>query len=137
MNKKKHTYSKAWHVVYAVQPPIRKVLQACGMGNSRKPYMLGKLNAKKYSLEDFEKHMSSIGFEHVKLAWCEDGEVLSMRRVDGLKFQWHVRVFEDGEVRGHYEYSAEGNPIHHLRGKVFQDDKDFLLSLLGDYIVRS
>jgi len=134
MNKKKHTYTKAWNIAYAVQPPVRKVLQALGMHKVRKPYLLGFIDSSKYSLADLENHLKSVGFEKAKLAWKEPGEVQSVRRVDGLKFPWHVRVFDDGEVRGHYEYSAEKHPVRHLQGKVYHDDKKFLLSLLGDYV---
>jgi len=136
MNKKKHTYSKVWHIAYAIQPPIRKVLQATGSHKKRGEYLLGLLNTEKYTLADFNAYLISIGFERTKLAWKEPGEILSLRRVDGLKFQWHIRVFDDGEVRGHYELSPESSPIKHLRNKVFNDDKEFLHSLLGEYIKK-
>lgn len=137
MNKKKHTYSKAWEVVYAVHPPIRKVMQIGGRHEARGPYLLGKLNTTKYTLDAFKEYLISINFERARLAFKEEGEVLNMRRVDGLKFQWHLRVFEDWEVRAHYEPAPENSPIKHLKDVFkhkFKDDKDFLKSLLGDYI---
>lgn len=121
-------------MVYAVQPPVRKVLQVGGLAKRRQPYLLGRFHGEKYSHDDFRKFLVSIGFEKSKLAWSEAGEAISMRRVDGLKFQWHVRVFKDGEVRGHYEYSPESHPIRHLRLKVFKPDREFLLSLFQDYV---
>jgi hypothetical protein len=134
MNNKKHVYSKAWKLARVVQFPVQKVLQASGVHKVRGPYLLGHLNREKYSEDAIEKHLHEIGFEPNKLAWCEPGEVLSLRKVDGHKFQWHIRVFEDGEVRGHYETAPEGNVIKHFTGDT-QDDSDFLKSLLGDYII--
>lgn len=134
MTSKKRAYSKAWHVVYAAHPPVRRVLQVGGRHKDRHPFLLGMFNFEKYAVEDLEKHLADIGFEKSRLAWKEEGEVSSMRKVDGKKFQWHIRVFEDGEVRAHYEYSPEVHPIKHLKGHVFHDDKKFLLPLLGDYL---
>jgi hypothetical protein len=134
MNKKKHTYSKVWRIAYAMHPPIRKVLQVAGSHKKRGDYLLGHLDAEKHTLADLNAHLISIGFERTKLAWKEPGEILSLRRVDGLKYQWHIRVFDDGEVRGHYELSPESSPLKHLRSSVFNDDKEFLLSLIGNYL---
>ncbi len=137
MNKKKNVYSKAWHLIYAVNPPFRKMYQVARRLNKRGPYLLGKINSSKYTVEDFKKHLLSIHFEKNRLSFKEPGELLSMRRVDGLKFQWHIRLFDDGEVRGHYEVSPEALPLRHLKDAYVRetDDKSFLVSLLGDYLI--
>ena len=102
----------------------------------RGPYLLGKIDTSKYTIDEFRNHLFSLHFEKSRLAFKEPGEVLNVRLVDGLRFQWHVRVFEDGEVRGHYELSPEAHPFKHLKEayKKEIDDKNFLLSLFGGYL---
>lgn len=38
-----------------------------------------------------------------------------MRKLDNFDFCYHIRLFEDGEIRGHYERTVESNFIAHLR----------------------
>jgi hypothetical protein len=63
-------------------------------------------------------------FENSICSWIDDNEILSMRRLDD-KRQHHVRLFSDGELRGHYEFSPEGAPIKHLLGIGFQQSKQY------------
>lgn len=135
-NKRIKPYSKAWHLLYAAHPPVRAALQIGGRHKDRHPYLLGLFNVEKYTIKDLAYHLIEFGFEKDRLAWKEEGEVLSMRKVDGKKFQWHIRMYKDGEVRAHYEYSPEVHPLKHLKHEVFKDDSDFLIPILGDYIKK-
>jgi hypothetical protein len=52
-----------------------------------------------------------------------------------FKHQYHLRVFKDGEVRGHYEYTPECHPIWHLQKVGQEPRREELLGFLGDWIV--
>jgi hypothetical protein len=59
-----------------------------------------------------------------------------MRKIDRHIFQWHVRLFSDGEIRGHYEYSPEGGAFEHIFETAFRSDEENLEAMLGDYLVQ-
>ncbi len=77
----------------------------------RQEYLLGILSS---DTNACIIHLQSIGFENQIFAWVDDGQVASLRKREG-DFQYHIRIFNDGEVRGHYEYAPEVAPIKHLR----------------------
>ena len=129
-------YSRLWRFVYVTYPPLLRLLERIGFHTGRQPFRIGVLN-KKYTLDDFRRHLETRGFEHAILAWKDSDEALSMRKVHGYSFQWHIRLHSDGEIRGHYEYSPEGNPFGHIFCTVFRLESEFFLSLLGDYVVVS
>jgi hypothetical protein len=37
-----------------------------------------------------------------------------MRLLDGFDYCYHVRLFADGEIKGHYERTVESNPFAHF-----------------------
>ncbi len=82
--------------------------------DSRQDFLLGVLAAG-VSVQEVVNHLKTQGFEHAFYAWIDDGQCASLRKMDGVAFQYHVRTFNDGEVRGHYEYAPEYAPIKHLR----------------------
>lgn len=127
-------YSSAWKIVYATYPPLLRVLERFRFHSGRQAFLLGQLNPR-YTVVDLRDHLASAGFEDAILAWRDSDEVLSVRKVDGDSFQWHVRLFSDGEIRGHYEYSSEGNPFGHIFGRRFEADADFFRSLLENYLI--
>ena len=57
-----------------------------------------------------------------RVAYFDPGQVLSMRRLDQEKpdRQYHLRIFNDGEVRGHYEYTPEDKPRKHLNNEIME-----------------
>src|SRR6185437_14085319 len=79
----------------------------------RQEYLLGKLAAGK-SLDDFLAYLAAQGFGNNFIAHRDEGQVLSLRRLEDFEWQYHLRIFKDGEVRGHYEYTPEAHPIKHL-----------------------
>ena len=134
----KSEYGGAWRVVYKMYPPFLRVLEKLGAHSGRQPFVVGKLNSK-YGVEDLRRLLTSAGFEQAILAWRDSDEVLSMRKVDERVFQWHIRLYTDGEVRGHYEYSSEGSPWRHVveYKEAFKPDTEFFAVLLGDYLVQN
>lgn len=79
--------------------------------DARQEYLLGILSKDATALI---AQLRIHGFEDQLFAWVDDGQIASLRKRDGI-FQYHIRIFEDGEVRGHYEYAPEAAPIKHLR----------------------
>ncbi len=81
-----------------------------------------------YDLDDVKKHLSTKwGFGNHFVAWEDGSQVLSWRKLNSFKQQYHLRIFSDGEIRGHFELTPEAAPISHLMktGQVART-KDFL-----------
>ena len=102
----------------------------------RQPYHIGWLAPGK-TLEELEKHLhNEWGFGNHFVAWKDNGQVLSWRKLENFDNQYHIRVFKDGEIRGHYEYTPESRPIEHFteinEQPRFEDFKKFL----EDYAVK-
>lgn len=74
------------------------------------------------------------GFEKAKLSWKDTDEILNMRLLD-KEFQYHLRLFNDMEIRGHYEYASEAHPWWHINEKIFENRSDFFKKILGDYLI--
>lgn len=123
-----------WKIIYIVYPPILRILEKFHFHNVRQDYLLGRLN-QKYTRSDLEFFLSSKGFSPAILSWQDPGEVLNLRLVDKKIFQYHIRLFEDDELRGHYEYSSEGNPVFHVFSVGLRDSRDYFELLLGDFLL--
>ncbi len=75
------------------------------------------------------------GFSDDYLAWIDPEETLNMRKLVESIYQYHVRVFSDGEVRGHREYSTESHPLKHLFEKGMTRGSEYLRPLLQPLLV--
>lgn len=95
---------------------IQTVLRALGIlrYRGRQDYLLGRL-APDESVEDFISFLLGEGYGNHFIAWKDDGQVASLRKSVDFTRQYHLRVFEDGEVRGHFEYTPECHPWLHLK----------------------
>ena len=130
-----------WRLYTPFHPLVRDTAVALGIvghehkyAAGRQPYVLGKL-APGQTMQEFVTYMVSQGFGNHFIAWKDRGQVVSLRHVDGFKYQYHLRVFEDGEVRGHYEYTPECHPVLHMRDDSMQERREDFLKFLGDRIV--
>lgn len=114
----------------------RDLLLALGFihHGGRQNYLLGRLRPDR-KIEDFLKHIAARGFGNHFIAWTDDGEVASLRLLDGFHSQYHLRMFDDGEVRGHYEYTPEAHPVWHLKEVGMQPCFEKFQGFLGDWIV--
>ncbi len=124
---------KIWRGVYFIFPFLRKagVLRH----KNRQPYLLGWL-APGRNLEELKRHLSGEwGFGNHFVAWVDDGQVLSWRKLVSFEKQYHLRVFNDGEIRGHFEWTPEARPIDHFRSFEEEERKEDFLNFLGDFIV--
>jgi hypothetical protein len=102
----------------------------------RQPYHLGWLAPGK-TLKDLEKHLhEKWGFGNHFVAWTDNGQVLSWRKLESFDYQYHLRVFKDGEIRGHYEYTPESKPVAHFTEIDEQARIEEFRKFLGNYIVQ-
>ena len=124
-----------WDYVYIIYPPVLRKLEKIKVHNKRQEFLLGFLK-KEVSVEEVNTYLSRQGFEKAILAWKDPDEAVSMRKIDLKIYQYHIRVYKDKEVRGHYEYSSEGNPWGHVREKCFEPRQEYFKSLLRDYLKR-
>jgi len=132
-NRSKYVF---WKVIYPVHGTGRDVLLSLGIlhHEGRQNYLLGHI-APGRSMEDFVKYLETQRFLNHFVALKDDDEVVSVRYIVDFEHQYHLRVFKNGEVRGHYEYTPESHPKMHMK-KVGQEARraDFLKAL-GDWIV--
>lgn len=101
----------------------------------RQPYHLGWLAPGK-TLQDLEKHLhEKWGFGNHFVAWTDNGQVLSWRKLEDFDNQYHIRVFKDGEIRGHYEYTPESKPFQHFMEVNEESHQSEFKKFLGNYLV--
>lgn len=124
-----------WKGLYPFWPYVAHFFNWLHKGG-RQHYKLGWL-ANGYNLEDLKKHLSeNWNFGNHFVAWHDDGQVLSWRRLESFEKQYHLRVFSDGEIRGHYEYTPEARPIKHFREIGEEERREDFLKFLGDYVTQ-
>jgi len=102
--------------------------------NVRQRYLLGALAPQK-TVEGLLAHLESVGFGNHFVAWIDEGELFGLRRLEGFERQYHVRIFRNGDVRGHYEFTPESHPLRHFKEHGFEDRREEFLAFLGDWIV--
>lgn len=102
----------------------------------RQNFLLGTI-APHLSIKEFIQSLVDKGFGNHFIAWNDDGEIASLRRVDNFEYQYHIRIFEDREVRAHYEFTPECYPIAHLNEENMLPRREEFLEILGDTIVPS
>ena len=114
----------------------QNVLRAVGLlhHEGRQNYVIGKL-APGVSLESFLAYVHGQGFGNHFFAWVDDDQVLSLRKLVSFEWQYHLRVFSDGEVRGHYEWTPEAHPRWHVKEIGMEERREDFLRFLGGWIV--
>lgn len=122
-----------WKIVYKIYPPFLRVLEKIGVHKKRQKFFIGKLRGN-VSFENFKKFLFSENFESAILAWKDPHEILSLRKIDSKVFQYHLRLYSDREITGHYEYSSEGNPWRHIVETVFEPKEEYFKKLLADFL---
>lgn len=100
----------------------------------RQPFLLGKLAPDK-KVDDFLKFLIDQGYGNHFIAWKDKGEIISLRYVKSFAQQYHIRLFEDGEVRGHYEHTPECHPVWHMKEIGMEDRSTELKPFLKDWLV--
>ena len=126
-------HNPIWPIAYCIWPPILRRLEKLGIHKGRQNYHLGYIK-KDCSIEDVKTFLKKQGFEPATLAWKDSDEVLSMRKPHNKQFQYHIRAYNDKEMRGHYEYSSEGNPFKHIFESHFTPEQEFFILLMKDFL---
>ena len=100
----------------------------------RQDFLFGKI-AEGRNVEQFVQYLHTKGLNNHFIAWKDAGQMISLRKLEGFEWQYHVRIFDDGEVRGHYEYTPEAHPYLHSKEIGMQERRAEFLDLFGDWVV--
>ncbi len=125
-----------WSTYTRFHPYVRDFVVRIGLVKhfGQQPFLIGYV-AKGISIRSFIEHLIEIGYSNHFVALRDDGELIGLRITDGFTRQYHIRVFADGSVRGHYEYTPEAHPFLHLNEVGFENRKDVFLEQIGSVIV--
>ena len=130
---------KIWDFVYSFFLPIRKALLKSGIiwhKKGRQHYPVGWLASGK-TLEGLKKHLhEKWGFGNHFIAWIDEDQVLSWRKLTDFQDQYHLRVYKDGEICGHFEFTPEAHPLEHMEEKGEREAKEDFFNFLGDFVVE-
>lgn len=120
-----------WKLCEPLFPTVRDTWVFLGFitHNERQPFPYGWLKAD-IGERGLRRALTAAGFTNDYIGWIDPDEVLNMRNVVDVIYQYHVRLFRDGEVRGHYEYTPESHPLKHLRDVGMAEGVDYLKPLL-------
>lgn len=128
-----------WRGIYPVFPWMQTHLLKWHLvwhEKGRQPYHIGWLAPGK-TLKALEDHLhTKWGFGNHFVAWTDNGQVLSWRKLENFDFQYHIRVFKDGEIRGHHEYTPESKPVQHFVEISEEFRLDDFKKFLGEYMVE-
>jgi hypothetical protein len=124
-----------WRVLTPLHPHIRDFLVWARVvrHEGRQQYLLGVL-AEHETIESVVEYLISRGYGNHFVAWKDEGQVVSLRKATCFEYQSHIRIFEDGEVRAHYEYTTEYRPFKHLRAAGQEARREECIALLGNRI---
>jgi hypothetical protein len=125
-----------WALIAPIFPHVRDGLLTFGIlkHGIRQPYVLGRL-APGRTREGLAKHVEQYGFANHFIAWVDADEVMGLRKRDDFHRQYHLRVFKDDEVRGHYEWTPESKPFEHVFDIGMEPRREDFLRFLGDWII--
>lgn len=131
-----------WRTYTPFHPLLRGTARVLGVDTDsfveteegRQNYLLGHI-APHISLQEFVHYLVSQGFANHFVAWKDADEVVSLRRVENFTHQYHIRIFADGEVRGHYEFTPECYPFLHLKASGQEPRTEEFAKLFGDRVV--
>jgi hypothetical protein len=132
-----------WRFYTPIHPLIRNLSTFLGItaatfvdlkDEGRQDYLIGILRSDR-SVYKFVLYLVDHGFNNHFVAWKDAGEIVSLRKTVGFRYQYHIRVFADGEVRCHYEYTPEYRPLQHLLEVGFEDRTPEFRTIIGDWVV--
>ena len=128
-----------WSFVYSFFLPVREFLLKKGIiwhKKGRQKYHIGWL-AQGKSLEGLKNHLhKDWGFGNHFIAWIDEDQVLSWRKLTDFQDQYHLRVYKDGEICGHFEFTPEAHPLEHLEERGEIDTKEDFLKFLGEFVTQ-
>jgi hypothetical protein len=129
--------------LWRVYTPLHPIVRTCAVTlkivtppAQRQNFLIGKL-APNMPIREMIDYLISRGYGNHFVAWKDEGQVVSLRRAIGFEYQYHIRIFSDGEIRGHYEYTPECYPLLHYRAVNQEARRDEFLELFGEKIIPS
>lgn len=132
MNHKTNWY---WKLIYSSYPHFLRLLEKTKIHNQRQNYLIGTFNGK-YEITELENFLIEYeDYHHGLLSWRDPGEILNLRKLEGELYQYHIRVFHDGEIRAHFEYASEARPLEHILESYFEPRHEYFQQLLGDFLI--
>lgn len=132
-----------WRMLTPLHPYVRDTLSLLGIvdrrylqyrPSGRQRFLLGHL-APGVTPQALASYLVEQGYGNHFVALRDAGEVVGLRYAPDFTHQYHIRIFKDGEVRGHYEYTVECHPFLHDKEVDFEDRREYFLKLLGDRII--
>ena len=139
MNFEDKIKQKIWHFIYSFFLPTRQFFLKIGIvwhKKGRQKYHIGWLPQGK-TLEELKNHLhTKWGFGNHFIAWVDEGQVLSWRKLTDFQDQYHLRIYKDGEICGHFEFTPEAHPLEHMEEKGEMDKTEDFLKFLGDFVVQ-
>lgn len=125
-----------WKIYTPLHPFVRDISTTLGIvrHEGRQDFLIGKLNPSR-SIREFVLFLVEQGFGNHFIAWKDTNELVSLRRTVGFHYQYHVRVFRDGEVRCHYEFTPEYRPLQHLIQIGFEDRTPEFKDIVQDWVL--
>lgn len=124
-----------WKVIYIIWPPFLRLIEFLKIHNSRQKFLLGHL-APGFDKEKFKKILLEKDFNLDTIAYNDPGQILGMRKLESPLYQYHVRLFIDGEIRGHYEYTPEAKPVKHSLETGIENRASYFKNILKEFIIQ-
>lgn len=102
----------------------------------RQRFLIGKLAPGRTSEAFVSYLIGEKGFKENFPCWVDPGQVASLRLVDPKsgRHQYHVRLFGDREIRGHYEIMLKHEPLAHLLEQGMEERRNEFIAFLGDWV---
>lgn len=124
-----------WRIYRPFHTILRDGTLALGLirHEGRQNFLVGHLRKDK-TIPQLVDHLISRGFGNHFIAWVDEGEMVGLRLLESFDRQYHIRIFQDGEVRGHYEYTPESHIIWHMKETDMEFRKDVFLNFLRDWV---
>ncbi|OGZ00544.1 MAG: hypothetical protein A2946_02200 [Candidatus Liptonbacteria bacterium RIFCSPLOWO2_01_FULL_53_13] len=125
-----------WDIIFPFFPFVRDFLIAVGIVRhhvERQDYHIGYLAPGK-TPEGLRAHLLREGFDADRIAWIDKEESIGLRRRVSFHYQYHLRLFSDGELRGHYELTPEASPFGHLLEWEFCEKKNEFTAFLDGWV---
>ncbi len=124
-----------WTLSLPFFPHLRNLWRKFGYAPypARQEFHFGWLDPN-LKVENFKNFLLTKGFKKNWLAWIDEGEILSLRLKENFKYQYHLRLFKDREIRGHHELTPEYSPLGHLRDVETTSGEEYFKPLLRDWL---